>query len=223
VEARIAREPLRVLAGASALVASTLALATPLLGAAARPGYSHCAQYISELGERGATHAAWVNFAGFLPIGAFTVLFAVLAACAVEGRRARSGLLLFSGVGWAYAIAAFFPCDPGCPSPGSTTQQIHSSGALLEYAGGAVGLLFAGDARVNGAALAPRWLACIAGAIALGAFAAMLSPALAPQRGLVQRVAELALFGWLALAGRALWTARPREESASPAATQPAR
>lgn len=192
------------LAGASACLSAALALATPLLGAAARPGYSHCAQYISELGERGAADAAWVNLGGFLPIGVLTMLFAVLAAVSAHSWRARAGLLLFSGVGCAYVVAAFFPCDPGCPSPGSATQQIHSSGALLEYVGGGVGLWLASGARVRGAALAPRRLALFAGAIALAAFAGMLAPSLTPQRGLVQRTAELALFGWLAAAGWSL-------------------
>lgn len=197
------------LASSSACLSAALALATPLLGAAARPGYSHCAQFISELGERGAPNASWVNLAGFLPIGVLVVVFAALASIAAEGWRARAGLLLFSGVGWAYVIAAFFPCDPGCPSPGSATQQIHSSGALLEYVGGGVGLWLASSARIRGVALAPRWLALLAGTIALVAFAGMLAPQLSPQRGFVQRVAEFALFAWLAVAGASLWRRPP--------------
>jgi len=39
-----------------------------------------------------------------------------------------------------------------------------------------------------------------AAAVVLAAFAGMLVPALQPQRGLVQRAAESALFGWLLLA-----------------------
>jgi Protein of unknown function (DUF998) len=208
--------PLLEIAGVSAVVAVALALATPVLGASARPGYDHCAQYISELGERGAPHAAWVNLGGFLPIGALTVLFAGLAAVAADRWRARVGLLSFSGVGLAYVVAAFFPCDPGCPSPGSATQQIHSSGALGEYLGGGIGLWLARDARVLGAPLAPRWLPPVAASVALLAFLGMLTPALVPLRGLVQRSAELALFGWLAVAGSNAWRAARGSERSPP-------
>jgi hypothetical protein len=182
-----------------------LALAVPLLGGAARPGYDHCAQYISELGEVGAAHAAWVNLAGFLPIGALVVAFSVLSALAVDGRRARVGLLLFSGVGWGYVVAAFFPCDPGCPNPGSATQQIHTSGALAEYLGGALGLWLARDARARGIALAPRWLALAAAVVVLAAFGAMIESEHHSRRGLAQRCAELALFGWLAVTAVRTW------------------
>lgn len=212
-----AREKPAKFASACALAAASLALAVPLLGAAARPGYDHCSQFISELGERGAPNASWVNLAGFLPIGVLVVLFAVVAAIATEGWRARVGLLLFSGVGWAYVIAAFFPCDPGCPSPGSATQQIHSSGALAEYVGGGIGLWLASGARVAGASLAPRWLSVLAGGISFSAFVGLLSPAFASERGFVQRVAEVALFAWLAVAGWSLWRTHGNGGARSPA------
>ena len=77
-----------------------------LVAGAARPGYRHCAQFISELGERGAPHGALVSFAGFLPIGVLAVAFCALAAGPLSGARARLGLLLLSGVGWAYVAAA---------------------------------------------------------------------------------------------------------------------
>ncbi|MFI5320924.1 MAG: DUF998 domain-containing protein [Myxococcota bacterium] len=201
------------IAGASGVGAAALALVVPLLGGMARPGYDACAQYISELGESGAADAAWVNLGGFLPIGVLSVGFACIAARFADGWRARVGLSLASGVGFAYLLAAFFPCDPGCPSPGSATQQIHSSGALAEYLGGGAGILLASGARVRGAALAPRWLAFTASAIALAAFAGMLAPALQPARGLVQRSAELALFAWLFVAARNLQRAVRRQAS----------
>ncbi len=209
------REMAPKFASACALAAATIAPATPVLGGAARPGYEPCAQFISELGERGAAHAAWVNFGGFLPIGVLVVLFAVFAAIAVDGWRGRAGVLLFSGVGAAYIVAAFFPCDPGCPSPGSATQQIHSSGALAEYLGGGIGLILASTARIRGVALAPRWLTIAAAAVVLVAFAGMLAPSLQPQRGLVQRCAEFALFGWLAVAGIGAWRAASRSDRSS--------
>jgi hypothetical protein len=183
--------------------AAALALATPLAAGAARPGYGHCAQFISELGERGAPHAALVSLAGFLPIGMLTLAFCALAAGALSGPRARLGLLLLSGVGWAYVVAAFFPCDPGCPSPGSPTQQIHTAFGAVEYLGGAFGLLLL---RAPVPARARVLFACAL--VVLAAFAGMLAPALEPWRGGVQRVAEAALFLSVLAVGAELWKRR---------------
>jgi uncharacterized protein (DUF952 family) len=192
------------LASACALLAAGLVLATTLAGAALRPGYSHCAQYISELGELGAPHAAAVNGLGFLPAGALVLAFCALAGARSEGVRARLGWLCVSGIGWAYAAAAFFPCDPGCPSDGPLRQQLHSAGALAAYVGAPIGFLLLRDA------VRPRALSPICAALVLLGFLAMLTPALAPQRGLAQRAAEAALFAWIVAAALALRDAPAR-------------
>lgn len=185
-----------VIARAAGLAAAVLALALPVLAALARPGYDACAQYISELGERGAPHELGVRFAGFLPIGLLALAFSAFAAAATEDLRGRVGLRLFSGVGAAYVVAAFLPCDPGCPSSGSPAQQVHSASALLEYVGGGLGLLsISRSPTVGPGALA--WLALLCGAVVLVAFASLSTPHAAAMRGVVQRVAELALFGWV--------------------------
>lgn len=185
----------RRLAAACALGAGALALATPLLGGALRPGYSHCAQYISELGEIGAPHAAWVNRLGFLPIGLLVLLFCALAARGLTATRERIGLLCLSGVGWSYLVAAFFACDPGCPADGPLRQQLHNAAGVLEYVGGGAGiLLLRGGSPLSWLCAAGTWLG----------LAGMLTPDLADWRGLFQRVAELSLFGWLAAVGARL-------------------
>jgi hypothetical protein len=200
--ARLAR-----VASASGLCAAAVAVATAVLGAALRPGYDACAQYISELGERGAPHAAWVSYAGFLPIGALTLLFCAAAAGLATSPRARLGLLLFSGVGWSYFVAALFPCDPGCPSAGSLSQQLHNASAFAEYLGGAAGLLVLHGAGAPLAASPARRRFTLAVAlVAFVAFAAML--VFEPQRGLFQRVADGAYFLWIAAASLALRRAR---------------
>jgi len=188
--------PSHTIAGVGAAGAALLAAATALLAGLASPGYDPCAQFISELGERGAPYEALVRFAGFLPVGVLTLLFASVAARDADDRRVRWGFMLFSGVGVAYIVAAFFPCDPGCPSPGSPTQQVHSSSALLEYVGGGSGLLLIGSARAATTRRLAR-LALVCGVIVWIAFAGMLAPQLAAERGMTQRAAELALFGWM--------------------------
>lgn len=192
--ARAARGP-----AAAGLAAGALALATPLLAGAARPGYAHCSQFISELGETGAPHGALVNLAGFLPTGLFTLAFAFSSARRLaRTRRGRWGFLLFSSVGWAYVASAFFPCDPGCPPFGSTGQQIHNAFGAAEYLAGGAGLALlgsSGGAPVRAPGVAR--LARVGSGIVLVTFAGMLLPPLEPVRGLLQRAAELALFLWM--------------------------
>ena len=57
--------PARVLAA----LAAGLTGAVVVLGGAMQPGYSHVADYISELGAVGAPHGQAISVAGFLPIG----------------------------------------------------------------------------------------------------------------------------------------------------------
>src|SRR3712207_475313 len=84
------------------LAAVVLAVATPLLFGALRPGYDHARQYISELGEEGAPRAALVNGAGFLPTGLLVCAFLALAVGHLPARRlALVGACLLAGVGVA--------------------------------------------------------------------------------------------------------------------------
>jgi len=195
------------LAAACGLAAVAWALVVPIAAGGVEPGYSHTAQFISELGDEDAAHAALVSWAGFAPIGLLVLGFALLAAPQFPGRRTRvfatAGLV---AVGAAYLAAAAFPCDAGCPSDGSTSQAIHNVFGLLEYAGAGGGLLLLGlalrsEPRWRGVALAST----LAAVVVLGGLAGMLAPALVSQRGLVQRVAEAAIFGWIALVSIVLW------------------
>jgi len=178
-----------------------LALSIPLVAACGEPAYSHVSQYISELGAAGAAHAGLVAAAGFAPLGALVLAFVALAASAwPRTRAARTGALGIAATGTAYLASAVFPCDAGCPATGSASQAIHNAFGLAEYTGAIAGLALLGTAFRRDPVwrgLAPLTLAA-AGLVAL-AFGAMLAPGLASQRGLFQRVAESAIFGWIAL------------------------
>jgi hypothetical protein len=148
-----------------------------------RPGYSHIRHTISELGESGAPAARQVNFGIFLPVGAALLGMGVMLW---GGHPDAAGLAACIGAG--YAVAAFFPCDPGSPLAGSMRQQIHNAGGAIEYLGGAyfiARLQAEGAAGLNIPGL-PALL--IASAVALSV------PSLSPWRGLIQRLAEIALF-----------------------------
>ena len=201
------RGELAALLGATACA---LALAVPLLGARARPGYSHVSQFISELGERGAPGAHWVAAAGFAPIGLSVLGFLACAAVAFPAsRRTTFGVVCLGAVGAAYLVSAVAPCDPGCPSAGSFSQSVHNLFGLLEYLGAIAGFLLLRPvlrASARWRPLAPA-AALAAACVAIG-FLGLFVPPLAPYRGASQRVAELAIFLWIALASALLLRGR---------------
>lgn len=157
-----------------------------------KPGYSQLRHTISELGETGAEHERSVAYLVFLPTGLLLFLIAYLAQA-----HGMPTVALASCIAVAYVVAAFFPCDVGSPLTGSGRQSIHNLGGTVEYLGGAVALL----------QLAKQIdpLFTVAGYVVLGAGVAISLPFLAGIRGLIQRVAEICLFGGLALA---LWSAK---------------
>jgi hypothetical protein len=193
-------------AGALGLAASLWALLVPAVGACASAPYSHVSQFISELGASGAAHGALVSWLGFAPIGAFVLGFLALAAGVLPGSRlATAGFGCLAAVGAAYLASAAFPCDPGCPSTGSLSQSVHNLFGLLEYLGAVSGvlLLFAAFRRARGLRVLARGSAAAALLVALG-FAGILIPGLEPVRGISQRIAEGAIFLWIALASGCL-------------------
>ena len=126
-------------AAIAGLLASALALLVPLVFGLLRPQYSHVRNYISELGEMGAPQTVWVNWAGFLPIGVLVLLFLYLASDPLLVDRKSIALVSF--LGWGYVVAAFFPCDPGCPERGSMSQMVHNLFGILSYPAAILGLM----------------------------------------------------------------------------------
>ncbi len=157
-----------------------------------KPGYSHLRHTISELGESGAPQETLVAMGVFLPIGLVLLLVAYLVRhLAVE----EFALALCLALG--YIVAAVFPCDAGSPTSGSWRQAIHNAGGAVEYLGGAFALVRMAEY------LGPLFK--VLGMVVLGSAILISLPPLAAVRGLVQRVAELCLFGGLALSVKLHW------------------
>ena len=180
------------------LTAALFALAVPLVGGCLRPGYDQGSQYISELGEQGAVHGAAVSLCGFLPTGLLVLAFiGGVVRSLPQTAVVHIAMLCLSGVGFAYITAAFARCDPGCPQGGSPAQDIHNLLGLVEYVGALLGLsLLAWAVRTD-----PGWqrFRTISIGAALGVligFTGMLAGE-ASMRGLWQRLAEVAIFGWI--------------------------
>lgn len=191
----------RTLLLTSAILASLLALLTPVVFGALQPDYSHIRDYISELGATGAPYAHWVNYAGFLPIGVLTAIVGVLLPSMIPKRplTIAASVLLFS-LSIGYLGAAFVPCDAGCPAEGSFKQSIHNLSGIIEYLGMTVSLslfalAFIRDSRWK----TVGWLSLLVAAIVLFCFGALATPELQDLRGLSQRIAEISLFAWLLL------------------------
>lgn len=186
----------------SALAAAVLAVLVPIVAGSLVPGYSHTAQYISELGAFGMPRGALVSFAGFLPTGMFAAASVVIAARR-EGTApsARIGYLLLMFIAVAYVGAAFARCDYGCPAEGSLRQRLHNLLGVAEYLGGGAGLILLSRSPARTARRADRAVLALAGVVTLLAFAFMVSPQAVLRRGFAQRVAEAALFGSLLLIG----------------------
>jgi hypothetical membrane protein len=121
--------------GGSRILAAA-GIAAPLLWAgaviycgAARPGYSHVTQFMSELAERGSSTESVMRIAGFYLPGLLVVMFALHLLSRSAGWPVAA-LLIIHGVG--RVTAGMFPCDPGCPAPGaSVSQAVHNAAAMV--------------------------------------------------------------------------------------------
>jgi hypothetical protein len=190
------------------LAAAVAAYMIPVVGSVViDEEYSQLSQYISELGAREAPYGEQVSLLGFLPIGILVLIFLVCARPSLPpGWTTNLGLLALSAIGAAYLVAAFFRCDPGCPSQGSTSQSVHNLFGLLEYGGALSGLLllasaFHGSTSWRSATTPTIIAAALVGVGLLG----LLTPALVLLRGLFQRIAEASIFLWIARTSGALY------------------
>ena len=167
-------------------IALTLFLTLAILFLAyQQPGYSHWRHTISELGEIGTPRSRWVSWGVFLPVGLCLAYIAF-----VIKPVSPTVALLATCVSVGYLVAAAFPCDPGSPLWGTLRQGIHNLGGGVEYIGGSYALWRLGD-ELPGELLHMS-------ALVVGVIAFLLSgTAFRLVRGLLHRVAEGLLFGWL--------------------------
>jgi len=99
-----------------------------------RPGYSHFAQYISELGERGSSTEVLMRYGALVPTGLIHLAFA--GTLATRFRSSRLGVLaaiLLGLNGLARIGAGYFPCEVGCEETGSLGQRMHSLSAVVGF------------------------------------------------------------------------------------------
>ena len=167
-------------------------------GAALKAEYSHVSQYISELNATGSDWSWQIGYMGFLPLGLLGLaLLVVVAPRARLNGISKIGCWLLVAEPVAYVGSAFAPCDLGCPSVGSLSQNAHNLLSVITLAMTALGLvLLSCNSRLSPVQRV-AWLVLAATFITLYVFA--LGPALAQWRGLLQRFAEGILYGCLCL------------------------
>jgi hypothetical membrane protein len=120
-------------------IAAITSIAAPLILAIVvaicgflRPGYDHATQFVSELGASGTSYSWLLNDAGFMPTGLLTlVTAAVLFTSFQNSLRARIGFGLVAVCASMFIVAAILPCDAGCPSNGSVSNNLHLRLTLL--------------------------------------------------------------------------------------------
>jgi len=99
-----------------------------------RPGYSHFAQYISELGERGSSTELLMRYGAFVPTGLMHLAFAGTLALAFRSSRLGVIAAILLGLnGLARIGAGFFPCEVGCEKTGSLGALMHSLSAAVGF------------------------------------------------------------------------------------------
>ncbi|MCP3097371.1 DUF998 domain-containing protein [Myxococcus sp. K15C18031901] len=191
----------------SSLVSVTLSFAPVWWFARRRPDYSHLRNTISELGETGAKDAKRVAWLAFAPAGASVIVFAALLRTSLAAYEDVAGpLRAFSLLGVSYLGAAVFPCDEGAPPWGTWRNQMHNLVAVAGYGGAGAGLIELGRALEDIAPVAA--LATLTATVGKGALLGVFGLSLeSPVRGLLQRVLEGALFGWMVLMGAWLLSA----------------
>ncbi len=195
-----------------ALLATMLELTVPIWAGTQTPGYHHLRQYISELAERGAPVGQLVSLCGFVPIGTLIVVFLLLLwPLLPRTRRTSLGIVASMGVGVGYIVAGFAPCDPGCPTRGSLSQNWHTLAGYYHYGGAIIGLaLFLRVFRTSNFRSCVRLATACALAFAVGGAIGMI--VLPTWKGGFQRLAELGFFGWSCFIAFTRW----KDEQPSP-------
>jgi hypothetical membrane protein len=183
-----------------ALIAALAMVGGTVIGGALFPGYSHAAQFMSELGATGAPHEWPMRLGSFLPAGVALLMFAWVAYRSLpQSAPLTLGLLGLTVYALGYVVAVFFPCDFGCrPAAPSLSQIIHNLVGGIGYVVAPVMLVLLG-VGVRGL---PQGVPLSNAAFALAPIALVgmvtLSPKLATV-GLSQRAIELSVLTWIAL------------------------
>ncbi|MBC7932222.1 MAG: DUF998 domain-containing protein [Rubrivivax sp.] len=195
-------------------------LFAPLLWASAiilcgslTPGYSHAAQYVSELGARGSSTELLIRYSGFVPTGLMHMAFAASLYVAFRGNKLASvaaALLALNGLG--RVGAGLFPCEPGCSVPRVLlSQKLHSAASGVGFFALIGAAILWGIALRRGGRLKGLRLYSIASGLLGLVFLLLMSwsDELRAATGLYERLSSGVLSTWVFVMAARLWYLRP--------------
>jgi hypothetical membrane protein len=179
----------------------SLFVAVVILCGALRPGYSHSAQFISELGALGTPNAALMNLGGFVAGGTLIVAFGISLNHLLRPHWSSvSAALLISMFGFGLVLAGAFPCAPGCPQKDPT---LHDGVSIAAFLSAIAGLALAARSFRAVARWRPLWAYSAISSAA--AFFLLLALATSIDSrvftGIWQRLLLGTLFLWCAVVG----------------------
>lgn len=170
------------------------------IGSAIKPGYSQLSNFVSEYNATGTARANTLTYAGFLATSVLLSAFLISATPLVQVSGAsRLGFWLLWSLPASFFLALFAPCDAGCPIEGSTSQLMHNLYAIVTYFGMGAGIALISLARKFSAFKLRRAFMLLVGVAFPVVFVIMIQPDIAPWRGLIQRLLDVALAASLIL------------------------
>ncbi len=201
-------------------------IAAPVLWAAAviycgavRPGYNPVTQFISELAERGSPTEGVMRITAFYLPGVLIVMFGVFLLTR-SGGLFVAALLIIHAAG--RLTAGTFPCDPGCPVPGSSVSQVvHNAAGMIHVTTLlAAALLCSFHLRTIGHRRF-GWYSLVSAIVSTVFLVLMIIDAPTSSHvGLFQRLSFGILHLWLAAFALSLWPSKI--EATDPKRTRPA-
>ena len=161
--------------------------------------YNSMSNYLSELGAVGAEYSRIINYFGFLPTAFSALIITLLLQSKFSNTRlSRTGFLLVGiGIFIGYFGAFIFPCDFGCPSEGSFSQNMHMILGLISYLITPVGLILLGIGLRKEPMIIHSLASFVATFIFLLGFFMMLNPSQIDLLGFWQRLADYTIFSLL--------------------------
>jgi hypothetical membrane protein len=211
---------IRVFTFVSGFMGSALFILTTVIGGLVHPGFSHTSQFISELYAVNAPYADALRYTGYLPSGLLITVFGFLAL--KQDPSSVRWSLGFSGIGIFYGactvLVSIFNCDEGCNKKmidPSWSQIIHNATGLLTYLIVPVCLIVLGkEFGRTKEKLVSTW-GMVAGIISiLMVLLFFLNPESA-YAGLIQRVIELSILSWIAVAALRFHFISPTSETSA--------
>jgi hypothetical membrane protein len=192
---------------------------TTIVCAALRPGYSHIAQFISELGSTGTPNAYLMNFAGFIPAGVMIASLGLSLILLLPKRfLTLSGSVLITVFGICTVVVGIFSNDaPGFSGEGSLANRIHDLVSLLMFLCVIIGILMLGISFRRLPSWRRLWLYSLVSALISLVLLIALINSIESLRytGMWQRLFLLSIFLWMGIVGMHIYRASQENDSAA--------